>query len=150
MRKKHKNGKYFTKTQADRCLWRIYKRIQDEEVVVRLDSKIKPLHATLTYDDEGCPIFTINPQKQIIHCFVHEYLHIFFGVDNEDENKIENMILDMEQELVNEYWSDRQLENLLMKLTSLIRIRPGKADADLHLYGKLLYYFEEMENGDKL
>lgn len=144
MRKKHENGKYFIKAQADRYLWKIYRRIQEEEVIVRLDSNIEPLHATLTYDDNSCPIITINPQKQIIHCFVHEYLHIFFGVDDEDEDKIENMILDMEQELVNEYWSDRQLENLLKRLTELIRIRPGKADVDLHEFGKLLYYFDEV------
>jgi len=145
MRLKNKDGKYFTQKQANRYLWKIYKRIQDEEVIVRLDSTIEPLHATLTYDD-GCPIFTINPQKQIIHCFVHEYLHIFFGVDNEDEDEVENMILEMEAELVNEFWSDRQLENLLIRLTGLIRVRPGKADVDIHEFAKLLYYFDDMED----
>ena len=117
-----KKYKYFTKKQANRILWKIYKRIKDKEVVVRFDSSIaktKPkLDAWLSVTEKGTMII-IHPDSSIIGSFVHEYLHIIYCDAEEKE------ILRKEKELIS-LWSDRQLENLLSKLTKLIRVRPMK------------------------
>lgn len=110
--------KYFTKQQADRLLWKIYKNIKEKTATLELDKTI-PVHAYLYYDPNR---IIINPKKPIIHAFVHEYLHIFYP--NEEgylrQDDYENWILDMEDELVDHHWSMRQLENILKRMGSLL------------------------------
>jgi len=121
-----KRIKFFTKKQADRLLWRIYDRIKKEECVVKLDRSIAPDHAHLYIGKKPSETtITINPDKQIISCFVHEYLHLFYNDDFAPysyltKKEYEDMILDMEWELINEHWSMIQLERLLKRLTHLI------------------------------
>lgn len=111
---------YFNKAQADRCLWRIYRRIALGEVVVRLNRDTeKMVAATLDIGEEDA-VITINPNDPIIDCFMHEYLHIFF------HDAKESVIERMEKELMS-HWTDRQLETLLRRLVKLVRLRPVNA-----------------------
>lgn len=115
--------RHFTKKQADRLLWKLYKHINNKTARIRLDRSIAPDHGWLFYEKPNKII--INPDKQIIHCFVHEYLHIFYPNKHHylTQNDYENWILEMEDELVNHHWSMRQLENLLKRASKLIRFR---------------------------
>jgi len=117
-----KKRRNFSKKQANRLLYRLYRNIKDKTARVTLDNKI-PVQAYCYYDKPNRII--LNPDHQIISCFVHEYLHIFY--DNEDYNlsddDYENWILEMEDELVNHHWSMRQLENILKRIGSLVRFK---------------------------
>lgn len=107
--------RYFDKKRADRCLRCIYSRIKQSEVIVHLDRRInKANSAELAISETGRALITINPDEKIINCFIHEYLHIFYM-----EAK-EKAIMTMEKELMS-LWTDRQLENLLSRLTVLLR-----------------------------
>lgn len=107
--------------QSNRILWRIYDRIKMKEVVVRFDSSIgrsKPkLDAWLNTTGHDTMII-ISPDSVIIDSFVHEYLHILYCGSSERD------IITMEKELIS-LWSDRQKENLICRLTELIRVRPS-------------------------
>ncbi len=116
-----KKYKFFTKMQSNRILWRIYKRIKMKEVVVRFDSSIghsKPKLDAWLHISGKDTIIIIRPDAIIIDSFVHEYLHILYC----DSSEID--IITMETELIS-LWSDRQKENLICRLTELIRVRPS-------------------------
>jgi len=107
--------------QANRILWRIYNRIKMKEVVVRFDSSIghsKPKLDAWLNTTENDTMIIISPDAVLINSFVHEYLHILYC----DNSEID--IITMEKELVS-LWSDRQKENLICRLTELIRVRPS-------------------------
>jgi len=116
-----KKYKYYTKKQADRTLWLIYKRIKIKEVVVRLDRTLfKTAVACLDIEYEDS-IITINPDHPIVDSFIHEYLHLIYWGKKEAE------ILRREEELVS-LLSNVQIENLFRRLSTLIRHKPLKRD----------------------
>ncbi len=111
-----KNTYFLSKRNADRWLHRLYQRIRQGEVVVRISRAISPNHGEFWIFPKQC-VIVLNPWRPIIPTFVHEYLHIFFIEAREDQ------ILRMENELMF-WWTDRQLENLMMELWQVIRHAP--------------------------
>ncbi len=106
--------KFYNKKQADRVLWKIYKRIKSKEVVVRLERYLgKDIWAALDFTEDDA-IITIQHDKPIVNCFIHEYLHLIYV------GKPESEILRRELELVS-LLSRTQIENLVRRLSTLIR-----------------------------
>jgi len=113
---------YFTKPQANRTLHKIYNRIEQQEVVVRLSRTIEPNYAAVCHSQYDSVII-LNPLKPLLSPFIHEYLHIFYPDAEDGQFGGSGVGIErMEKELM-ELLSDRQLENLLMKLVELIRVR---------------------------
>ncbi len=106
--------KFYNKKQADRVLWTIYKRIKSKEAVVRLVRKLGDnTWAALDFTDDDA-IITIQHDKPIVDCFIHEYLHMIYVGSPESE------ILRREEEIVS-LLSRIQIENLFRRLSTLIR-----------------------------
>ncbi len=105
-----------TKKEANYLLYRIYRHMNgDESATIRFMKVLGRRFLGYAFEDENLTM--LNPDSDIIVTFLHEEIH--HALNDWDESRVEKMA----KELF--FWmSDRQLENLFVKMAFLIRSEP--------------------------